>query len=87
MGTATLIFLIKLSDGFRGNITIISHPTNKQDCPILEGLLLLLPHKKSVAVISPRMSGFDARPVRIGFMLEKVAVTNVSLPIRRFSPV
>jgi len=43
----TLIFLIKLSDGFRGYINIISHPTNKQDCPILEGLLVLLPHKSS----------------------------------------
>jgi len=31
LGIATLILLIKLSDGFRGYINIISHPTNKQE--------------------------------------------------------
>jgi hypothetical protein len=80
----TLIFLIKLSDGFRGHENIISNAKNKQESPIIGGLVLLRPHKVSSAPLT-RRSGFDARPVRIGFVVEKVAVTHVSLSTHRFS--
>ena len=41
--------------------------------------------QKRVGQFSAIRSGFDTRPVHVGFLMEKVAVGQVSLPVLQFS--
>ena len=42
--------------------------------------------RRCVAGLSPRRAGFDPRSVSVRFAVEKVAVSQVSLPVLLFSP-
>jgi hypothetical protein len=49
---------------------------------------MVVPFLKPFPVcISPGTPGFGPSPVRVGFMVVKVAVGNISLPVPHFSPV
>ena len=39
-----------------------------------------------VAALSPRRPGFDSKSVRVNFVVDKVAVGQVSLQVLRYSP-
>jgi hypothetical protein len=43
--------------------------------------------RRLVAGLSPRRHGFDPGSVRVGFVVDKVALGQVFLPVLRFSPV
>jgi len=43
--------------------------------------------RRSVAGLSPRRSGLNPRPVRVGFVLHKVTLGQIFLRVLRFPPV
>jgi len=49
---------------------------------------MVVPFLKPFMVsISPGTPGFGARPVRVGFMVMRVALGNISVPVLHFSPI
>ena len=50
-------------------------------------LILTLIEGRLVADPSPRRPGFDPRSVRVGFVVDRVALGPVFLRVRRFDPV
>ena len=43
--------------------------------------------RRIVAGVSPRRAGFDPKPVNVGFVVDKVAVEQVLLPVFQCFPV
>ena len=40
--------------------------------------------RRSAAVLSPRVPGFDLKPVNVGFVVDRVSLGQIFLRVRRF---